>query len=434
MSQPITAVLLGAGSRGHFSYGPYAQAYPHELKFVAVAEPHPVRRERFAAAHSIPPERQFATWEDLLAKGRIADALFNMTQDQTHHPSTLAAFDAGYDVLLEKPIAERLSHVVELVKAAERHGKLLQVCHVLRFSPFFARLHEVLNSGRLGEIITVEHRENVVYWHMAHSFVRGNWRNFATSSPMILAKCCHDLDVLYWNMGRKAEKLQSFGKLIHYRPENAPAGAAQRCTDGCPVADQCPWDARKLYLVPNYSGWPISVISEDASLEARQRALETGPYGRCVYHCDNDVVDTQTVNMQFEGGATVVLFMHGHSYEESRTMRYDGTRATLRGKFDYHDGWIEVHDHLTNRREQIEIPASASGHGGGDFGVVRSFLAALRGEADALTSGRESLESHLMAFAAEESRLESSVVEMSEYRRRAESAAGRDAAAATARP
>ena len=180
MTQPITAVLLGAGARGHFSYGPYAQEYPDQLKFVAVAEPNPVRRERFAQAHGIPPERQFATWEDLLAEGQIADALFNMTQDQTHYLSTLAAFDTGYHVLLEKPMAERLSHVVELVQAAERAGKLLQVCHVLRFSPFFSKLHEILDSGRLGEIITVEHRENVVYWHMAHSYVRGNWRNFAT--------------------------------------------------------------------------------------------------------------------------------------------------------------------------------------------------------------------------------------------------------------
>ena len=430
MTKPITAVLLGAGARGHFSYGPYAQAHPDELKFVAVAEPNPIRRARFAEAHGIPPERQFVTWEDLLAKGQIADALFNMTQDQTHHASTLAAFDAGYHVLMEKPMAERLGHVVELVQAAERQGRLLQVCHVLRYTPFFSTLHDILASGRLGEIITVEHRENVVFWHMAHSFVRGNWRNFATSSPMILAKCCHDLDILYWNMGGPVEKLQSFGSLVHYRPENAPAGAPARCTDGCPVAAQCPWDARRIYMIPEHTGWPISVISEDTSLAARQVALETGPYGRCVYHCDNDVVDTQTVNMQFSGGpstssgrgATVVLFMHGHSYEESRTMRYDGTRATLRGKFDYHSGWLEIHDHVTNRTEQVEIPAAASGHGGGDFGVVRSFLRALRGEEAPMTSGRASLESHLLAFAAEESRLNSRVVEMGEFRRAADGA------------
>lgn len=420
MTTPITAVMCGAGQRGFYSYGPYALKYPNELRFVAVAEPNAARRQRFADAHDIPPERQFATWEDLLAQGQIADALFNMTQDQAHYASTVAALEAGYDVLLEKPMATRLADCVDLVQTAERTGRLLQVCHVLRYTPFFSTLHEIVASGRLGDIITVEHRENVVYWHMAHSFVRGNWRNLAMSSPMILAKCCHDLDILYWNLGRKMQRLQSFGSLIHFRPENAPEGATRRCTDGCPVAEQCPYDARRIYLTPSPAdperiGWPSSTISEDLSLEGRRRALETGPYGRCVYHCDNDVVDHQTVNMEFEGGTSVVLFMHGHSHEESRTMRYDGTHATLRGKFTYKDGWIEVHDHVTNRREDVEIPPGEGGHGGGDFGVVRAFVRAARGDEGTLTAAREALESHLLAFAAEQSRLEGAVVDMDAY-------------------
>jgi hypothetical protein len=237
---------------------------------------------------------------------------------------------------------------------------------------------------------------------------------------MILAKCCHDLDILYWNLGRPVERLHSFGCLIHFRPENAPEGATARCTDGCPAAEQCPFDARRIYLDLRYESWPVTAITDDLSLAGRQRALETGPYGRCVYQCDNDVVDHQTVNMEFAGGVSVVLFMHGHSYEESRTMRYDGTRATLRGKFDYKNGWIEIHDHLTNRCKNIEIPAGESGHGGGDFGIVRSFVRALRGEAEALTTARESLESHLLAFAAEESRQDGTVVSMKDFRQRAE--------------
>ncbi len=420
MTQPITAVLLGAGNRGYHVYGPYAQEYPDELHFVAVAEPHQARRERFAQAHNIPAERQFASWEDLLAKGQIADVLFNTTPDQTHLASTIAALQAGYDVLLEKPMATRLDHVVSLVQTAERAGRLLQVCHVLRYTSFFSALHEVLASGRLGHIVSVEHRENVVYWHMAHSYVRGNWRNLASSSPMILAKCCHDLDILAWNMGRPVEKLQSFGSLIHFRPENAPAGAPQRCTDGCPAADECPFDAHRIYLGLAPNQWPAAVLSEEGTAAGLRRALEVGPYGRCVYHCDNDVVDNQTVAMQFPGGASVVLFMHGHSYEEARTMRYDGTRATLRAKFDYHAGSIEVHDHLTNRCEEVEIPATASGHGGGDFGTVRSFIQAARGAGQPLTTARESLESHLLAFAAEEARLSDAVVAMDDFRRRAE--------------
>jgi hypothetical protein len=208
---------------------------------------------------------------------------------------------------------------------------------------------------------------------------------------------------------------------MHLKAENAPEGAKMRCTDGCPV--DCKYDARLIYLNPDYTGWPVAAVTDDLSPAGRERALEEGPYGRCVYHCDNDVVDHQTVNMEFAGGAVVTLFMHGHAYEESRTMRYDGTRATLRSKFDYRTGWIEIHDHRTGRVEQLTLPVGPSGHGGGDFGIVRAFVQAVRGESRPLTTGRESLESHLMAFAAEESRLNNTVVDMADYRARAEAGA-----------
>ena len=418
MSKPITAVLIGAGLRGSFAYGPYAMQHPNELQFVAVAEPDPVRRAQFATMHDIPGEQQFASWEDALAKPQMADVVFNTTQDQMHYGSSLAALAAGYDILLEKPMTNTLAETVNLVQTAEKNGRLLQICHVLRYTPFFATLHDILASGRLGNIITVEHRENVAYWHMAHSFVRGNWRNTAQSSPMILAKCCHDLDILYWNMGQPVQRLHSFGSLMHYRPENAPEGATLRCTDGCPV--DCPWDARKHYLDPNRTTWTVMALGTDLSEAGRRKALEEGPYGRCVYHCDNDVVDNQTVNMEFANGTTVVLFMHGHSHKEGRTMRYDGTRATLRGKFEDGTGQIEIHDHLTGECEEVPVPLATSGHGGGDYGVVRSFVQDMRGQAAALTTARESLESHLMAFAAEESRLEGTMVDMGEFRRRVE--------------
>jgi predicted dehydrogenase len=432
MSKPIEAVLVGAGNRGYYAYGPYALQHPDQIRFTAVAEPHEERRRRFAEAHGISPERQFRTWEELYAKGQIADALLNCTLDRMHLDSTLPALELGYDVLLEKPMSNTLEGNVHLVQAAEKHGRLLMVCHVLRYTAFFSALHDIVASGRLGKIITVEHRENVVYWHMAHSFVRGNWRDSRIESPMILAKCCHDMDILFWNLG-PVRQLNSWGSLIHYRPENAPHGAPERCTDGCPVADECPWYAPRLYL-HGYTGWPVSTISEDPSLEARRRALETGPYGRCVYRCDNDVVDHQTVNMEFESGVSGVLFMHGHAHEEARTMRYDGTRATLRGKFSYGiNDSIEVHDHLTGRIERIDPQAGGSGHGGGDAGVMAAFVKVLReprlvsnpaGSA-AFTTSRESLESHLMAFAAEEARLNSSIVPMDSFRRHAEARVGR---------
>lgn len=423
MSEPITAALLGAGLRGAFAYGPYAGLYPDQLKFVAVAEPDDARRALFAGAHDIPPERQFRTWEDLLARPQLADTLFNMTQDQMHYASTLAALAAGYDVLLEKPITHDLAQTVRLVSIAEQSGRFLQICHVLRYTPFFQTLHEILQSGRLGQIVNVSHRENVVYWHMAHSYVRGNWRSVAASAPMVLAKCCHDFDILHWNLPSPVRRLQSFGTLTHFRPQNAPPGATARCTDGCPAGDICPFDARRIYLDPHKMGWPVLAVTTDLSMEARRRALEEGPYGRCVYRSDNDVVDHQTVNMELDDGTTITLTMHGHSHEEGRTMRYDGTRATLRAKFG-EQSHIEIHDHLTGEVEAVEIAAPASGHGGGDFGIVEGFVRAVRGEAPPLTTAREALESHLLAFAAEQSRLMGSVVDMAEFRARAAGYAG----------
>ncbi len=466
MTQPIEAVLVGAGNRGYDAYGPYALAHPDEMRFVAVAEPHDVRRARFAQAHHIPPERRFRTWEGLLSQVQMADAAVICTLDDLHVGPTIAALEAGYNVLLEKPMATTVEDCVRLVQTAERSGHILMLCHVLRYTPFFSTLHDIVASGRLGDVITVEHRENVSFWHAAHSYVRGHWRNSRLSSPMILAKCCHDFDVLFWNLG-PVKRLGSFGSLLHYRAENAPPGAPERCTDGCPHEAECPWSAPRLYLeliplmqeaqgsrsalerlaaglyldhpsftnlarrlIPgldtalDYREWPISTISEDTSPEARRRALATGPYGRCVYRCDNDVVDHQTVNMELESGASAVLVMHGHSHREGRTMRYDGTRATLLGQFYLGDSEIKIHHHLTGKVEIIRPELGRAGHGGGDEGVMRAFVRALRQrESEPLTSARASLESHLLAFAAEKARVEGAIVDVDAYRRQVESAA-----------
>jgi predicted dehydrogenase len=421
---PMTAVLLGAGGRGMRAYAPFALAHPDELTFVAVAEPQADRRALFAAEHNIPPERCFNSWEDLLAAGKIADVLLNCTMDQMHTASTLAALDVGYDILLEKPMSNHLVENVRLVQVAEQKGRLLQICHVLRYSDFFRKIREIVQSGRLGRIISVDHRENLIFWHMAHSYVRGNWRNQETSAPMILAKCCHDLDILPWILGKSVTRLNSFGSLTYFRPENAPPGAPLRCTDGCPAADNCKFYAPRLYI-SDADDFTRNAVTYEATVEARTRALLVSPYGRCVYHCDNDVVDHQTLNMELDDGATVTMTMNGHGDEECRTMRYDGTNATLFAKFSKSGNKISIHDHLSGSVEHILLEdADVSGHGGGDFGLLRSFLRAVQGHPDdSFTSARVSLESHLLAFAAEESRLNKSVVDMEAFRVRAEVAA-----------
>ncbi len=410
-------VVVGAGHRARDAFGPYAKAYPDEVRFVAVAEPNRVRREQFAKRFNIDATMCFESWEELLARPQLAPALLNLTQDQLHVASTIPALERGYHVLLEKPMAQTPAECVALVQTAERTGRMLQISHVLRFTPFFSTLHALIHSGRLGQIISVEHRENIVYWHMAHSFVRGNWRKLATSSPLILAKCCHDMDILFWNHG-PAKRLSSFGSLMHFRPENAPAGAPPRCTDGCPAADDCPFYAPRIYAGPD-GAWPRAVISEHDSVEARMDALRTGPYGRCVYHCDNDVVDHQVIALELESGVSISMNFVGHSHREGRTLRIDGSRATLRGKFIAGEYAIEIADHLTNTTEAIKVEGARSGHGGGDFGLMRAFVQALRAnQSETLTSARNSLESHLLAFAAEEARVSGRVVQMNDYRER----------------
>lgn len=466
MSKPITAILLGAGQRGAEIYGQYALDNPDSLNFIAVVEPDPVRRRKFADDHAILEQHQYNSYEVALREPKMADTLFNCTPDQVHFDSGISALGSGYDVLLEKPVATRLSDTVKLVQAAEDQQRLLLVSHVLRYTEFFQMVHQFVHSGRLGQLITISHQENVSSWHMAHSYVRGSWRSESTSSPMILAKSCHDLDLIYWIVGSRIMKLSSFGALTHFKLENAPPGAPKRCTDGCPVQETCPFYAPMLYLdlqpmkhalgyarnhkirfggwvalkspsltdfianfVPplreltDYSGWPRSAISNDpANKESLLHALETGPYGRCVYHCDNDVVDHQVVSLEFENGVTGTFTMHGHSNEEGRTLRIDGSSATLLGKFGFNNVYLELRDHRDNACQRFDFPnqVESRGHGGGDNKLVEKFIKSIRGENKGMTGARESLESHLMAFAAEKSRSEGTIIDMQVFRQHAE--------------
>ncbi len=321
----VDAVLIGAGNRGRFTYGAYARAHPENLRIVALAEPQPARRTVMAQEHGLS--------RDLLALPTRAPAVIAATADTLHVEPAIAALERGY--------------------------------HVLRYTPFYTRVREILESGRLGRLICLDLKEHVAHWHMTHSFVRGKFRNSRVAAPFLLAKCCHDLDLLSWFIGRRAERVSSFGTLGHYRPECAPSDAPERCTDGCPHQSACPHDAVRFYAGPEDAVaklWPWSDLSPDPSRGARRRALEVGPYGRRVYHCDNDVADHQLVAIEFEG--------------------------------------------------------SAMGHYGGDDGLLDHFteVVASGGHGEGRTTGQISLESHLLGFAAEQARLEACVVEMTSFR------------------
>ena len=454
---PIPAILIGAGQRGALDYAPYALQHPEQLQFVAVAEPIAERRERFALQHRIPPENVYPSWEPLLARPKLAEAALICTQDQQHTAPALAALKGGYHVLLEKPMATRQEECIQLVDAAEQTGQQLHICHVMRYTQHAQKIRQVIQSGVLGEVVNVDHRENVSYWHMAHSYVRGNWADASQSSPMILAKCCHDFDILLWWLERRCERLSSVGGLRHFIPQNAPPGAPAYCLDGCPVEKTCPYYAPFIYLdliplwrsfagtaagfprwamqvnlrlpglvrrlgniipllrqVSEYRGWPRSVVAADPTPENLMQALRRGPYGRCVYRCQNNVVDHQSVLMQFEGPLSVTLTMHGHSHLEYRTTRIEGTRGTLRAELGLGGAWVEVRQHRSGQSTRYNTSAPlGEGHGGGDQALMAAFVHSLgHGGEQALTLGRQSLQSHLLAFAAEQARLSGQVIEL----------------------
>ena len=408
MMRPVTAVVLGAGSRGN-SYAAYAKEHPDQLQIVAVAEPRSDRRALFAEGFGIPEEGQFTSWQELLALPRMADCAFVCTLDDDHTEPAIRAMELGYHLLLEKPMSNTEEECRAIVDAADRTGRKLAVCHVLRYTPFYMTLKELIDDGAIGEITALNQIENVGYWHQAHSFVRGNWRTVRETSPMILQKSCHDMDIILWLVGRDCKRVQSFGSLRHFTPENAPEGAPERCTDGCPHADSCPYDATKLYLDMTRTGWPVDVISTDLSEEGRRRALEDGPYGRCVYHCDNDVVDRQVVNLEFDGGAVATFTMTAFSADFSRQLKIFGTQGQITA--DMGTRQIVLH-RFGEEKQMVSVDTAASGHGGGDFGILRDFLRVLREGGESRTSAHVSLQSHLICFAAERSRTEHIVVEL----------------------
>jgi predicted dehydrogenase len=409
MGEPVRLAVLGAGIRGRTLAG-YAAEHPDQARVVAVAEPDEQRRERFAAAHGIPADRCHADWRALAELPRLADAVLVTTPDREHAGPARRFAEAGYAVLLEKPIAPTHSECVDLVAAVEAAGVLFGVCHVLRYTPYTALVARLVRQGRLGDLVGVEHLEPVGWWHFAHSYVRGNWRRADESGPSLLTKSCHDLDWLRHIVDRPARRVFSRGGLHHFTPANRPAGAADRCLD-CEVEPGCPYSAVRLYLGllgdPERERWPLSVLTPQATEPAVRHELREGPYGRCVYACDNDVADHQVVTIEFDGGVIATLTMSAFTPMGRRRTRIMGTRGWLDG--DGHS--VTVTDFVTGENETIRPgpgsrPRTGGGHGGGDYGVMEAFVTAVAaGDRSKIMSGpRESLESHLMAFAAERSR------------------------------
>lgn len=409
--KPVTAVVLGTGSRGSV-YAGYAKEHPEQLQIIAVADPREDRRNMLADKLNLSESARFASWQALLAHPRMADCAFVCTLDDDHTEPAIKAMELGYHLLLEKPMSNTEEECRAIVAAAKRTNRTLAVCHVLRYTPFYMTLKNLIDRGEIGEVTTINQIENVGYWHQAHSFVRGNWRTVRETSPMLLQKSCHDMDIILWLMGKDCKRVQSFGSLRHFTAENAPERAPERCLDGCPHAESCPYYAPALYMDMNRTGWPVDVITTDMSAEGRRKALEEGPYGRCVYHCDNDVVDRQVVNLEFEGGAVATFTMTGLSADFSRQLKIFGTRGQIEA--DMGTGEIILQRFGEEKKSiPIDTDKEASGHGGGDFGIMQDFLHILRNGGESRSCAEVSLQSHLICFAAEKSRKEKIVVELS---------------------
>ncbi len=411
----VTVLVVGAGARGEI-YSRYALEHPDRMKVVGVAEPRNDYREQFIEQHNIAPEKVFTDWKQAAAVPKIADVVLICTQDNMHKEPAIAFARLGYHILLEKPIAPTAEDCREIIAEVKNNNVLLAVAHVLRYTRYTQKLKSLLDSGIIGDIVSMQHLEPVGYWHQAHSFVRGNWRNEAESSFMLLQKSCHDLDWIRYIIGDNCKDVSSFGSLSHFNRQNEPAGAADRCLD-CQLEATCPWSACKIYLGENHKCTPHfrRVLTAEASEENVRQALRDGPYGRCVYRCDNDVVDHQVVNFRFAHQQTVTFTMTAFTKLEDRKTRLFGTKGYLEG-----DGeTITVFDFLTDKETRFEVEeieagtqTKMGGHGGGDYYLMDRFIqAVLAGDQNLILSGPdESLESHLMVFAAERARKENRLV------------------------
>lgn len=421
-----TLVIAGLGSRGRLAYGREIAGMKDRAKVVAVADTSDEVLELAGEEHGIPGSMRFHSAEELFSQPCLADAAIICTQDRQHVPHALMALEKGYDILLEKPISPRLEELQAIQEAASCYKRKVIICHVLRYTPFFRTIKSIIDSGSIGEIASIQALENVRYWHQAHSFVRGSWRQEGQTSPMILAKCCHDLDYLVWLTGRRCQRVSSFGSLMYFRKENAPQGAGQRCLGPCKAKADCPYDAEKIYLtndctgvLKGNTGWPCNVLSPSPTEASIREALATGPYGRCVFACDNDVVDHQVVNLQMEGGASLSLTMSAFTSSGGRTLKVMGTLGDIWADMDQ---CIIKATRFGEKTQVIDVRTLSddlSGHGGGDLGLVTSFLQLLEtGSAGAdVTTLETSIESHLIALGAEASRLNNGMpVELSSLR------------------
>lgn len=418
-SRPVTAAIVGAGHRS-VQYADYGLDHPDQLKTVAVVDPNEHRRADAARKYDVPKDMQFASIEEFLARGKIADAVINGTMDALHVPTSLPLLEAGYDLLLEKPIATSREDLLRLRDSARRFDRKVMICHVLRYAPFYTAIRKRVADGEIGRLISVQTTENVSYHHMAIGYVRGKWNRQEGGSTFLMAKSCHDIDLIAWmKSGIRPRLVASFGSLMYFRPENAPPGSGERCLVDCKIEDTCPYSARKHYIEREWWGYYAweGIESRGLTDENKLEWLRVGPFGRCVWRCDNDVVDHQTVIAEFEDGCTASHNLTSGTAFPCRAIHLIGTNGELQGVME-EGAYVIRHFDTTVQHgcseERVELDVSGDMHGGGDLRLVEDFVRMLRGEEPSIstTNLEDSIQGHLMGFAADRSRMEGHVIEV----------------------
>ena len=430
---PVTAVIVGAGHRA-MTYASYAQAEPDKLRIVGVADPVALRREQVRARYGLDENRCFESAEALAAEPRFADAVINGTMDRDHVATTLPLLERGYDVLLEKPFATSEEELWALAEAARRCQRNVMICHVLRYAPFYAAIRQQVADGVIGQVINVQTIEHVSYHHMAVGFVRGKWNNPARcGSSMLMAKCCHDLDLIAWmKSGIAPVSVGSLGGNVQFRPERAPEGAGTRCLVDCPIEQDCLYSARKHYIDHperwSFYVWDSPDDVENPTIEQKIESLKKdNPYGRCVWKCDNDTVDHQSVLIEFEDGTTATHNMVGGTAKPSRAIHLLGTHGEIQGVLEenrYVVRHIDPRPGHEYAEEVVDLNVSGDmhgafgGHAGGDLRLVADFVHAVRGEPRSIsaTTLEDSLSGHLMGFYADRAMEERCVLDIPDAR------------------
>lgn len=429
MGQPVTAIIVGAGHRA-LLYGSYALEHPDELRIVGVADPSELRRRQTAELFDLAPAQCFAGSDELAAKGGLADVIINGTMDHQHVPTSLPLLAAGYDMLLEKPFATNEEEMWALVEAARCHGRRVMICHVLRYTPFYTAVRQRVAAGEIGELINVQTVEHVSYHHMAVGYVRGKWsRRDTGGSTMLMAKCCHDMDAIAWmKSGVRPRAVASFGSTMYFRPEKAPRGAGTRCLGDCAIEPQCLYSARRHY-VDHPDRWDFYVWASlehipNPTIEQKIESLKSGsPFGRCVWRCDNDVVDHQSVLVEFADGCTASHNMVGGCSRSARSIHLVGTTGEIQGVLG-DDRFVVRHIDTRPGHEHSEqvvdigaggdMHGAFGGHAGGDLRLVADFVRVMRGEPPsvATTSIEDSISGHLIGFSADRAMEEHRVVDI----------------------